>query len=212
VAQALRRDHPEQGTLMGQAAAGRPRAARSGTPAPRRPPVSTAPPAGTALSREVLHDERMTHLIKAAFRCTSGALQKRLREHGVLYGHWTFLRILWKSDGMTQRQLSEQAGVTEASAVTALQGMEKLGYIRRARLEDNRKQVRVFLAPQGTALRPVILACAQEVNDLVVGGIAPQDLAVTRRTLLAVIDNLAREVAQDRMPAARARTRRQGPA
>jgi DNA-binding MarR family transcriptional regulator len=162
------------------------------------PAAGSSPPAragGATPWREVLHDERMTHLIKSAFRCTSGALQKRLREHGVLYGHWTFLRILWRTDGMTQRQLSAQAGVTEASAVTALQAMEKLGYITRQKLEDNRKQVRVFLTPRGAALRPLILAAAQEVNALVVGGISAEDLAVTRRTLLAVIDNLGRDAA-----------------
>jgi hypothetical protein len=45
------------------------------------------------------------------------------------------------------------------------------------------------------ALRPLILAAAQEVNALVVGGISAEDLAVTRRTLLAVIDNLGRDAA-----------------
>jgi DNA-binding MarR family transcriptional regulator len=175
---------------MVQAAAGRPRAARSGTPAPRRPPVSTAPPAGTALSREVLHDERMTHLIKAAFRCTSGALQKRLREHGVLYGHWTFLRILWKSDGMTQRQLSEQAGVKESSTFTALQAMEKAGYIRRHKVGGNSKQVRVFLTPKGARLRSRIVPMAEAVNRRALTGVSAQDLSATRRTLLRVIQNL----------------------
>lgn len=159
---------------------------------------------------ELLQDERMTHLIKSAFRCTSGALQKRLRAHGVLYGHWTFLRILWKTDGMTQRQLSAQAGVAEASAVTALQAMEKLGYITRQKLDDNRKQVRVFLTPQGSALRPLIVACAQEVNELVLSGIPAQDLAATRRTLLAVIDNLGREVEEEARSAPQRRNKARG--
>jgi MarR family transcriptional regulator, organic hydroperoxide resistance regulator len=155
--------------------------------------------------REVLHDERMTHLVKAAYRCTSGALQKRLREHGLLYGHWTFLRILWQTDGMTQRQLSARAGVTEASAVTALQGMEKLGYISRQKMEDNRKEVRVFVTSKGAALRPVILGIAHEINEALVAGIPAADLATTRRTLLAMIDNLARDAAE--APAAVRRSR-----
>ena len=182
----------------------KPAASVTRTPPARRAAAATGAPAAASW-REVLHDERMTHLIKTAFRCTSGALQKRLWEHGILYGHWTFLRILWQTDGMTQRQLSAQAGVTEASTVTALQAMEGRGYVNRLKLEGNRKEVRVFLTAQGSALRPVMLACAQEVNDLVVGGIPAEDLAVTRRTLLAVIDNLARE--SDEAVAPRIRTR-----
>lgn len=141
--------------------------------------------------REVLHDERITHLIKDAFRCTSGALQRRLRKHSVLYGHWTFLRILLQTDGLTQRQLSEQAGVTEPSTFSALQAMEKLGYITRQKMPDNKKQIRVFLTSKGTALRSLIVPAAEEVNRIGLAGIPPEDLAATRRTLLALVENLA---------------------
>ena len=143
--------------------------------------------------RDVLHEERMAHLIKSAFRCTSGSLQRRLKQHEVLYGHWTFLRILWQTDGVTQRQLSEQAGVMEPSTVTALQAMEKLGYLTRRKIDGNKKQIRVFLTPRGKALRSVIVPCAHDVNEILMAGISPADLAVTRRTLLAVIENLNRD-------------------
>ena len=167
---------------------------------PPKGSVSRSDPVATATRieavrqwRDVLHEERMAHLIKSAFRCTSGSLQRRLKQHDVRYGHWTFLRILWQTDGVTQRQLSEQAGVMEPSTVTALQAMEKLGYLTRRKIDGNKKQTRVFLTPRGKALRSVIVPCAQEVNEIVMAGIAPADLAVTRRTLLAVIENLNRD-------------------
>jgi DNA-binding MarR family transcriptional regulator len=141
--------------------------------------------------RDALHEERLTHLIKTAFRATSGALQRRLKQQDVLYGHWTFLRILWQTDGVTQRQLSEQADVTEPSTVTALQAMEKLGYITRQKMPGNKKQIRVFLTPKGKGLRSAIVPCAQAVNRIVVAGIPAEDLAATRRTLLAIIENLS---------------------
>lgn len=146
--------------------------------------------------REVLHEERITHVIKGAFRCTSSALQRRLRKHSVLYGHWTFLRILWQTDGVTQRQLSEQAGVTEPSTFSALQAMEKLGYITRQKMPDNRKQIRVFLTSKGTALRSQIVPAAEVINRIALAGIPPEDIAVTRRTLLALIENLTGDAAE----------------
>jgi DNA-binding MarR family transcriptional regulator len=151
--------------------------------------------------RDVLHDERMTHLIRTAFRCTSSALQRRLKQQDVLYGHWTFLRILWQTDGLTQRQLSEQADVTEPSTVTALQAMEKLGYLTRQKMPGNKKQIRVFLTPKGMGLRSLIVPCAEEVNRMVVAGISAEDLAATRRTLLAVIENLSGDSDEAREPA-----------
>lgn len=90
--------------------------------------------------------------------------------------------------------------MTEPSTVTALQAMEKLGYITRQKMPDNRKQIRVFLTARATALRAQIVARAQEVNRLVVAGIPAEDLAVTRRTLLAVIENLSRDAADEAGP------------
>ena len=52
-------------------------------------------------------------------------MQARLAEHAVPFGHWTFLRILWERDGLTQRELSDQAGVMEPSTFAALKAMEK---------------------------------------------------------------------------------------
>jgi MarR family transcriptional regulator, organic hydroperoxide resistance regulator len=145
----------------------------------------------TAQRRSTASEERMAHMVKDAFRGFSRALQLRLKEHSVLYGHWTFLRILWQTDGVTQRQLSEQAGVMEPTTFTALQAMEKLGYITRQKMPDNRKQVRIFLTPKGTALRSVLVPVAEEVNRIALAGIPTDDTAVTRRTLLAMIENLA---------------------
>jgi MarR family transcriptional regulator, organic hydroperoxide resistance regulator len=121
----------------------------------------------------------------------------------VLYGHWTFLRILWQTDGVTQRQLSEQAGVTEPSTVTALKAMEKLGYITRQKMTGNKKQIRVFLTSKGMGLRSLVVPCAQEVNRIVIAGISAEDLAATRRTLLAVIENLNRDAGEELEAAAR---------
>jgi DNA-binding MarR family transcriptional regulator len=91
---------------------------------------------------------------------------------------------------MTQRQLSEQAGVKESSTFTALQAMEKLGYIKRHKVASNNKQVRVFLTAKGRALRSRIVPMAQEVNRIALKGVSAKDLGATRRTLLRVIANL----------------------
>jgi len=142
-------------------------------------------------SRSASANERIAHIVKDAYRGLSKALQVRLKEHDVMYGHWTFLRILWQMDGITQRQLSEQAGVMEPTTFAALQSMEKLGYVLRQKLPDNRKQVRVFLTPKGAALRSVLVPVAEEVNTIALAGIPAKDITVLRKTLLAVIDNLA---------------------
>ena len=83
--------------------------------------------------REAVPDDRLAHLVKDATRALVRALQMRLAGHKVSFGHWTFLRVLWEGDGLTQRELSDEAGVTEPTTFAALKAMERLGYIRRTR-------------------------------------------------------------------------------
>lgn len=162
--------------------------------AARKP--SPPPQAPVRRWREALSDERMAHLVKLAFRETSRALQERLAPHGVQYGHWTLLRVLWQTDGITQRQLAEQASVSEPSAFTALRQMEELGYLERHKLAGNQKQVRVFLTAKGAALRAASVGAAEEVNRVALAGLAKEDLEAARRVLVAVVENLERAAAE----------------
>ena len=77
--------------------------------------------------QKAVPNDRLAHLVKDATRALLRALQMRLAEHSVSIGHWTFLRVLWEADGITQRELSEQAGVMEPTTLSALKTMEKLG-------------------------------------------------------------------------------------
>ena len=141
---------------------------------------------------QALSDERIAHLVKSAFRETSRALQERLAEHGVQYGHWTLLRVLWQTDGLTQRQLAEQAAISEPSALAALRQMEELGYVKRQRVAGNQRQVRVFLTAKGNALRAESVGAAEAVNHLALEGLTREEIAAARRVLLAIVDNLQR--------------------
>jgi MarR family transcriptional regulator, organic hydroperoxide resistance regulator len=119
-------------------------------------------------------------------------LQTRLATHGVSFGHWTFLRILWERDGLTQRELSDEAGVMEPTTGAAIRAMEKLGYVTRARNERNRKNVYVHLTPKGRALKAKLVPLAVAVNEIGLAGVSAQDRAATQRTLVAILENLSR--------------------
>ena len=142
---------------------------------------------------EAVPDDRLAHLIKDATRAFLRALQMRLGAHSVSLGQWTFLRVLWENDGITQRELSEQAGVMEPTTYMALKAMEKLGYVIRRKKADNRKMVYVFLTPRGRLLKSKLVPLAEEVNRIAVENVNPQDITTMRRVLLAMIENLARD-------------------
>src|SRR5262245_55365172 len=155
--------------------------------------------------REAVPNDRLAHLIKDATRALVRALQVRLADHKVPFGHWAFLRILWERDGLTQRELSERAGVTEPTTFTALKAMERLGYVVRRRVNVDRKKLYVFLTPRGRALRNQLVPLAEAVNSVAIRGIKTVDVNTTRQVLLAIIDNLAQDeqVRDKHMPSTR---------
>jgi len=159
--------------------------------------------------REAVPNDRLAHLVKDATRGLVRALTMRLAEHRVAFGHWAFLRILWEADGLTQRELSQQAGVMEPTTFSALKAMERLGYVVRKQMPSSRKNVYVFLTPAGRALKQKLVPLAEEVNRIAIRGVAGSDVTATRRTLLAMIENMALDEAEAQKRARRVPSTRQ---
>ena len=145
---------------------------------------------------ESVPDDRLAHLVRDTGRALSKRLQVRLQKHNVPFGHWTFLRILWSSDGLTQKELSDLAGVMEPTTFSAIKAMEALGYVTRTQRPDNRKNMYVHLTPKGKALKKVLVPLAVDVNHVAVHGITAAELATTRKVLLKLLENLALDEAQ----------------
>lgn len=141
--------------------------------------------------REAVPDDRIGHLVKDAARAFVRALQLRLTQHCVSFGHWAFLRVLWETDGLTQRELSVQVGVMEPTTFSALKSMEKLGLIERKRVPHQKKKVFIHLTRKGKLLKGKLVPLAVEATKVALRGVPPQDITTTRRTLLIIIENLA---------------------
>jgi DNA-binding MarR family transcriptional regulator len=144
--------------------------------------------------RVEFHPEQSTgYLLRDTFRAFSKVLAARISPHGVTLGQWYFLRVLWEQDGLTQRELSQRVGMMEPTTVTALNGMEKRGYVRRVRSTEDRRKINVFLTRKGRSLRNKLLPYAIEVNRFATEGVSEDDLENLRATLRHMRDRLQAE-------------------
>ncbi|MGR3377646.1 MarR family winged helix-turn-helix transcriptional regulator [Salipiger abyssi] len=109
------------------------------------------------------------------------------------FGQWIFLRILWNEDGLSQRELSERAHLTEPTAHTALLRMEELGYIVRRNIEGNKRRQHAFLTERGWELRDQLEPLAVEANDLAVAGLTEDEQRILRKALATMIRNLEQD-------------------
>jgi DNA-binding MarR family transcriptional regulator len=143
--------------------------------------------------QESSQGERIARLIRLAARSFNRSLQMRLFTEGMTFGQWIFLRILWEHDGLSQRELSEKAHLTEPTAHTALSRMEDLGLIERRKVGSNKRRQHAFLTYKGRELRDRLEPLAIETNDLAVAGLSDEEVRVLRHSLAVVIRNLEKD-------------------
>lgn len=136
-------------------------------------------------------------VLRDAHRAFSRALQSRIAAHGVTMGQWSFLRALWEEDGLTQRQLSQRVGMMEPTTVTALNGMERSGFVVRVRNPGDRRKVNIYLTEKGRALQALLLPHALEVARQATEGVSAADLRTALHALSRLIANLDRTAASD---------------
>ena len=140
------------------------------------------------------------YLTRIAFRAFSRALETRTAPHGVSSGQWRFLRVLWREDGITQRELSRRVGMREPTTVIALKSLEKSGFVTRRQSVEDRRKIHVYLTPGARALEAALLPAVAEVNDIALAGLTPEEVAVLRKALAQVGRNLAEVVPTDAAP------------
>jgi DNA-binding MarR family transcriptional regulator len=145
--------------------------------------VATAPSA-EAPDEEILPPSRSVgYLVRQTHRAFTRALQARIAPHGVSIGMWYFLRVLWQEDGISQRELSQRVGMMEPTTASALNNMERKGFVRRLRNRTDRRVVNVFLTERGRALRRELLPLAADVNSVAVRGLSVDELGRLRALL-----------------------------
>jgi DNA-binding MarR family transcriptional regulator len=132
------------------------------------------------------------YLVRDAHRAFQRLLGRRISPFGVSRGQWYFLRVLWLSDGLSQRALSARVGMMEPTTVIALRSMERAGLIRRVRSADDRRKVEVWLTAKAKRLRNELLAVARTITAEAENGIAPRDLAAFRAIIARMTANLDR--------------------
>jgi DNA-binding MarR family transcriptional regulator len=132
------------------------------------------------------------YLVRDAHRAFQRLLERRIAAYGVTRGQWYFLRVLWITDGLSQRELSARVGMMEPTTVIALRSMERAGLIRRVRSEDDRRKVRVSLTAKAKRLRNELLTAARIITEEAEAGISARDLGAFRRVAARMTANLDR--------------------
>ncbi len=109
---------------------------------------------------------------------------------GVTPEQWAILVRLWQKDDLPQSDLAELTFRDKGSVTRLIDGLERRGYVARARDPRDARSHRILLTREGRDLEKQLLPLVQRFVARWTRGIGGEDLAVTLRTLRALYRNL----------------------
>jgi DNA-binding MarR family transcriptional regulator len=149
-----------------------------------------------AKSKKVLVDELITRYRTASNR--DAALDKLAAARlGVSLTDLQCLNIVESRQGMTAGELATESGLTTGAVTAVIDRLERVGYARRVRDEQDRRKVKVevtdgFYARAGEIWGPI----AAEWQAMLGGGFSADELAVIVAFLTQVEDLAERHAAR----------------
>jgi DNA-binding MarR family transcriptional regulator len=132
-------------------------------------------------------------LMRIALFGLRSSFKAQLARHKVPWGTWYYLRVLWETDGISQRELTERVGVMQPNTVSALHTMLKAGWVTMMRGETDRRQTLVKLTPKGRRLMQKLLPEIRAiVRPVLLEGFSGHEEAELRRLLNKICENVRR--------------------
>jgi DNA-binding MarR family transcriptional regulator len=135
-------------------------------------------------------DASMGYLIRRTFRSFTRALEQRLAKHGISISMWFFLRLLWESDGRTQKEICFELQLSPPTTVSAMDNLEARGLIIRRRSPIDKRQVHIYLTATGKKLKGELEHYANEVNTQALRFLKPEEIVLLRSLLMRVNESL----------------------
>lgn len=136
-------------------------------------------------------EDSLGYLVNRLARGFALALSNRLALHGISVAQWAILLSLWAEDGPTQRSLSRNVAIDEATMARSIDRMERDGLVQRRRNSADRRQQNVFLTERAAGLQDLLIPHAMDVNTTVTASMSRSerdDVSNLIRQMLVALD------------------------
>ncbi len=128
----------------------------------------------------------LPHHIRGAFRGYETALSRYLVSRGLPLSHFHILRLQWDEDGQTQKDIAENAFMTESVTSQVIKAMEKAGLVKRKADRADARRKLVFITEKGTKIRESIVLGGIEISKKNAPDISPLDVKTAINVLIKV--------------------------
>jgi DNA-binding MarR family transcriptional regulator len=120
-------------------------------------------------------DSMLCFAVYAAGHAFTRFYKPRLDALGITYPQYLVFMVLWEVDGITVKALGDRLFLDSGTITPLVKRLEARGLLRRQRDDEDERQVRIFLTPEGRGLRAKALAVPLAVGEALGGEAADGD-------------------------------------
>src|SRR5436190_19633722 len=132
----------------------------------------------------------MTRLLRRVF-------DRRAAHLGLTRAQWRALKLVGRTPGLTQAQLSEELDMEPIAVGRVLDRMQLAGFIERRNDPNDRRCWRLYPVGETPVAMVEMKRIADHLNDEILEGVGDEDFETVMRVLAAVKENL-HELDRDR--------------
>lgn len=114
-----------------------------------------------------------------------------LAPHGLTPRQFGVLAALWREPGLPLGEVAGRLYVDQTSLSRTVFSMERAGLLRRIRSTSDRRVLRLHLSERGAALMAELRPLMEAEGRQLLRGLSRTEVAVLRRALTKMIDNLS---------------------
>jgi DNA-binding MarR family transcriptional regulator len=115
--------------------------------------------------------ESVGYQLRDTYKAFAQIMKQELDRLDINFGGWPYLRILWREDGLTQRELTHRSGLMQPNTNAALKQLSKRGLIIQKVNPHDRRRINIYLTPQGRAIGQHLVPLALRVRERALAGI-----------------------------------------
>ena len=129
-------------------------------------------------------------LIRDTRLLLTNQIESRIAQEGIPLRVWFPLRVLYKSEGITQRELGRTLGYGDAHAGVIVRAMERRRLIDRRPSLTDRRRIDLYLTPTGKRMARRTLRHMRAINARIVAGFSAAEARTLRALLWRAHENL----------------------
>lgn len=117
-------------------------------------------------------------------------LEEELNKVGIYRGQPALLFILWKNDGLTQKELSSRLYIAPATITKMVKRLEVSGFVEKKNDEKDLRVSRIYLTHKAYNVMDSIKVIYKDFEENCFKGISKEERGIFNSTLVKINNNL----------------------